>query len=85
VAGVSLDLMGRWIVQLFHHNNIGGFSPVVFRKWQVQHMSVYFISPRATPCTLENQRDQHIQSIESKKFQQILISQRILESSMKKL
>jgi hypothetical protein len=45
--GETLDVLERWLVQLFHHNNPGGFV-AFFWKAGVKHLAIFVsVSRRA--------------------------------------
>jgi hypothetical protein len=60
VAGIALDITGWWVVLLFHHIKFGGFLylPLECRESDTSHTP---ITPRASPATTGNQKEQQIQ------------------------
>jgi hypothetical protein len=59
VAGVALDVQGRWLLELFHHTNIGRFLLRPLDRGQ-RDTSRLPITPGASPAPTGNQREQHI-------------------------
>jgi hypothetical protein len=56
-AGVALDVIGRWVAQLFHHPTL---LPLESRKWD---NSCLHIISRVSPVAFGNWVGQHIQPV----------------------
>ncbi len=76
-ANVTLDVIGRWAEQLFHHSISGIFHLVPSESGKCNCLS---ITSRVKTSTTEKQKEQHIQPIGNKddcgnSVNQILIGQ----------
>ncbi len=63
--GVAHDRKRRWVVQLFHLANIGGFLLLPLECWKCDPSHLSF-TPTASPTTFGSQEEQHIPPIRNK-------------------